>query len=255
MTVSIDEMRTQLTAAVRDAAPGLPAANELCAACVGLLGVDGAAISLMHDGASQGTFGSSSETSRQVDEYQFTFGEGPCIDAAFSKTPVLAADLDLPTEQRWPAFTDAVLGDGMRAVFALPVMMASVCVGALDLFRQVPGPLGGDELAGGLLAAQLAGLPLLDLMTATATTEATGLPADEPWARLVEFDRLEVHQATGFLIVQLGVSPTEALARLRAHAVATGQTATEVARAIMGRRLVLDRDGGVQKHGDTRTRT
>jgi len=42
--------------------------------------------------------------------------------------------------------------------------------------------------------------------------------------------------------------PTEALARLRAQAVATGQTASEVARAIMDRRLVLDRDGS--GHGD-----
>lgn len=72
MAVSIDRMRSQLSAAVRDAAPGLPAANGLCAACVDLFGVDGAAISMMHEGASQGTFGSSNAISRRLDEYQFT---------------------------------------------------------------------------------------------------------------------------------------------------------------------------------------
>ena len=241
MAVSIDRMRSQLATAVRDASPGLSAANELCAACVDLLGVDGAAISMMHEGASQGTFGSSSPISQRLDEYQFTFGEGPCVDAAATRQPVLAADLDLVTEQRWPAFTGAVLGDGIRAVFALPVMMASVCVGALDLFRQDPGPLRGDRLAGGLLAAELASLPFLDLVTGPTVPHAPGA-TEEPWERLVELDRLEVHQATGFLIAQLDVPPTEALARLRAHAVATGQTASEVARAIMDRRLVLDRD-------------
>lgn len=242
MAVSVDEMKLQLATAVRDAAPGLAAANGLCAACVDLLGVDGAAISMMHEGASQGTFGSSSAISRRLDEYQFTFGEGPCVDAATTRKPVLAADLDLATEQRWPAFAGAVLGDGIRAVFALPVMMASVCVGALDLFRQDPGSLRGNALAGGLLAAELASLPLLDLVTAASADDAPGMPVEEPWERLGELDRLEVHQATGFLIAQLAVPPTEALARLRAHAVSTGQTASEVARAIMDRRLVLDRD-------------
>lgn len=254
MAVSIDRMRSQLSAAVRDAAPGLPAANGLCAACVDLFGVDGAAISMMHEGASQGTFGSSNAISRRLDEYQFTFGEGPCVDAAAAKKPVLAPDLNLVTEQRWPAFTGAVLSDGIRAVFAVPVMMASVCVGALDLFREDPGPLRVDALAGGLLAAELASLPLLDLVFATVRSDAPGIAVEEPWERLVELDRLEVHQATGFLIAQLGVPPTEALARLRAHAIATGQTASEVAQAIMDRRLVLDRDDGGLSDGEGRRR-
>jgi hypothetical protein len=40
------------------------------------------------------------------------------------------------------------------------------------------------------------------------------------------------------------VDATEALVRLRAHAIATGQTATQVAVAIIERRLVLERDEG-----------
>ena len=124
-------------------------------------------------------------------------------------------------------------------------------MGALDLFRQDPGSLGGDALGGGLLAAELASLPLLDLVGAAPVADIPGTPVEEPWQRLGELDRLEVHQATGFLIAQLGVPPTEALARLRAHAVATGQTASEVAQAIMDRRLVLDRDKNEPGRGAT----
>lgn len=76
-----------------DAGRGLSAANRLCGACVELLAVDGAAISILHDGATRGTFGSSGEWSRRLDELQFTTGEGPCIDAVSEGRAVLVANL------------------------------------------------------------------------------------------------------------------------------------------------------------------
>ena len=44
------------------------------------------------------------------------------------------------------------------------------------------------------------------------------------------------------LVAQLGVDPTEALVRLRAHAYATGRSATDVACDILDRRLRLEAD-------------
>jgi hypothetical protein len=229
------------------AAPGLPAANELCLACVDLLEVDGAAISMVYGGSTHGTYGASSPESRRLDEYQFTFGEGPCLDAAAGSEAVLAPDLDSPDEQRWPGFAGAVLAEGVRAVFAMPIMITSTCVGALDLFRERPGPLTGDHLAGGMLAAQLAAMPLLDLIASTKDEEGQ-LPG-EGQDHLADLDRIEVYQATGMLISHLEVDAAEALVRLRAHAIATGQTASEVAWAIVERRLELERDDrrGVEK--------
>ncbi len=250
MAKSLEAMRVELNAAVAGVEPGFSAANELCAACVGLFGVDGAAVSMIRSGASQGTFGSSNEASRRLDEYQFTFGEGPCLDAVTSREPVLVPDLGSPHERRWPVFTEAVLEDGIRGVFALPIMITSEYVGALDLFRADPGPLGDDQLAGARIAADLASLTLLDLQ-ATPRAErdvaddlAAGLQGDAgTGARVLDaIDRVEVYQATGMLIAQLDVSAAEALVRLRAHAIATGQTASEVAQAVLQRRLVLDRD-------------
>jgi GAF domain/ANTAR domain len=242
-------MRAELGAVLAYSAPGLSTANELCTVCVDLLGVDGAAISMVFDGASRGTFGSSSEASRRLDEYQFTYGEGPCLDAAATGVVVHAPDLDAVHEQRWPIFADAVLGDGIRAVFALPVMLTSACVGALDLYRTKPGPLGGNELAGGLLAAELAALPMLTMMShvledgvVDATENAADATNEDEWAHLVEMDRVEVYQATGMLIARLDVSAAEALVRLRAHALASGLTASEVAYAILEQGLQLERD-------------
>ena len=239
--LSGDGLRVGLSAAIEGVEPGLATADRLCQACVELLEVDGAAITLLDAGSTRGTFGSSGELSRRLDEFQFTFGEGPCLDAALEGVPVLVADLQDAAQSRWPAYAGAVLGAGVRAVYALPVSVSSVYVGTLDLFRLAPGELSAPALAGGLLAADLAALPLLDLMS--ATVDWGGLEAGDPWDQLAGLERVEVYQATGMITVQLDVDATEALVRLRAHAFAHAMTASDVAWAVVNRRLRLRPDG------------
>ena len=77
-----ERLKAELGAALAGAGGPLSAADRLCHACVKLLDVDGAAVSLTHEGSSQGTFGSSSGLSRRLDEVQFTYGEGPCLEPA-----------------------------------------------------------------------------------------------------------------------------------------------------------------------------
>ena len=235
----VETIRAELSAAMAGAGSALAAADGLCQACVDLLGVDGASVSLMHDGATQGTFGSSGARSRQLDELQFTFGEGPCMDAVSSGNPVLVGDLDDLDEARWPAFRGAVLDAGMGAVFALPVTVAGNAVGALDLFRTRSGPLVGPSLAGALVAAELAALPLLDLMTADTDWEQAGQGGDG-FTQLAGLERVEVYQATGMIIGAIGMSATDALIRLRGYAFAHAMTASEVGYAIIERRLLVD---------------
>jgi len=47
--------------------------------------------------------------SRRLDEPQFTCGEGPCLDAVRDGGRVLVADVNDPSELRWPAFAGALL--------------------------------------------------------------------------------------------------------------------------------------------------
>ena len=54
--------------------------------------------------------------------------------------------------------------------------------------------------------------------------------------------RLEVYQAQGMVMVDLGVGVDEAMARLRAHAYAEGRPIAAVARDIVAGKLTLDRD-------------
>jgi GAF domain-containing protein len=228
----------QLLEAV-DGRRGVEAADRLCEACVVLLDVDAAAISLVFDGASSGTLGSSGAPARAYDELQFTLGEGPCLDSVAHRLPMLV--VDLTEEPRWPAYGPALLAHQIRSVCAMPVVVAGEFVGALDLFRAQPGELEGDALAGAIAAAELAGIAVLDLLEADLQAAASD-PSSDAWAELRALSRAEVSQATGMLVAQLGVEPPEALMRLRAHSYATGRNATDVARDILDRRLTLERD-------------
>jgi hypothetical protein len=235
--VAIDE---QLREAV-DGQRGLAAADSLCEACVTLFGIDAAAISLVFAGVTSGTLGSSGSAARAYDELQFTIGEGPCLDSVATRGPVLVADLTKPKTVRWPLYAPALLDYKIRSVFAVPVVLAGEYVGALDLFRFQPGELHDDQLAGAVIAAELASAPLLDLMDSDLQA-AVNDPGSSAWVEFNALSRTEVSQATGMLVAQLGIEPTEALVRLRAHAYATNRSATDVARDILDRRLQLEAD-------------
>jgi len=219
----------------------LEAADRLCRACVTLLAVDAAAISLVFDGANAATLGSSGPLARIYDELQFTLGEGPCLDSVAHRAPVLVVDLANPNDARWPAYGPAMLAHQIRGVFAMPVLVAGEYVGALDLFCAEPGRLRTEQLAGAVAAAELAAIPVLDLMNADLQA-AVSDPNSDAWAELNALSRAEVSQATGMVMAQLGIDAAEALVRLRAHAYATDRGAIDVARDILDRRLRLEDD-------------
>jgi hypothetical protein len=77
-------IREQLLAAV-DGRRGVEAADRLCEACVVLLDIDAATISLVFDGGSSGTLGSSGAPARMYDELQFTLAREPSTSSARSR--------------------------------------------------------------------------------------------------------------------------------------------------------------------------
>ncbi len=218
---------------------GASAADRLCHVCLSLLGVDAAAISLIDEGVSRGTFGASDEDARVLDELQFTCGEGPCLEAAHTMTSIFVPDLQSKDEPRWPAFKDAAERADIRAVFAIPIRVGKVGIGALDLFRRVPGPLSTIQMADSIIVADAAAQVLLDVTDRDATGQNRAEPLEQ-WDQLVDLARIDVYQATGMVMAQLDVSPAEALIRLRAYAFANEQTANDIAQLIISRQLRLE---------------
>jgi hypothetical protein len=233
-------LRRELRALLADRSRDASVLGRLCAGAVSVLPVDGAAISVTTDPADRGYSGASDPTAAHLDDLQFTLGEGPCWDATRYGHPVLVGDLTGPAGRRWPMFTPAVLAAGFRAIFAFPLQIGAIRLGTLDLVCAQPGTLDSDALADALIVTDVVALTLVDTAAGDSHDPVDLLPGLGSDASGMY--RAEIHQATGMVIAQLGVSAQEALVRLRAHAYAAGRTADEVARDIVARRLRLDGD-------------
>jgi GAF domain/ANTAR domain len=220
--------------------------QRICVACINTLAVTGAGISMLVDTGSLTTLGTSDAAAAKIEELQFTVGVGPCVDAVNSGGPVLVRDLADGTDPvggRWPEFSTAAVEAGVRAVFAFPLIIGAITLGVIDLYRDTPGMLTADELSRALLVADAAALALLDLRAAVSPEPAAGEPSDTP-LNGGAFQLTEVYQATGMIMIQLGVAVEVALARLRAYAFANGRPIGEVARDVVARRLRLESDAG-----------
>jgi hypothetical protein len=180
-----------------------------------------------------------------LEELTLTLGEGPGVDA-FGGGPALAADLTASEcLARWPVFAPAAAQAGIGAVFALPLQVGAIRLGVLDLYRTRPGELHGGQLADALLLADTACALLLD----AAQRDRPGPNGHGP--EQAGLQHAEVHQATGMITVQLGVTVAVALVRLRAYAYAHDRRLRDVARDVVGRRLRFhpDADGGESDGG------
>jgi GAF domain-containing protein len=215
---------------------GSGATTRLCAVCAEITEMSGAGIMLLAGDRPRGSVCTTDEVSAQIEELQYTLGEGPCVDAHRHHAPVLEPDLASPAVVRWADFSRSAVAAGARAVFGFPVAIGEVRVGALNLYRDRPGPLTADQHADAVMVAQVAARSIIS-MQADAIPGQLG-PELEAGGNF----RFVVHQAAGMVAVQLGVPVDEALLRIRAHAFSTEETVVETAEAVIDRRLRFDPD-------------
>ena len=221
-------------------------AADVCAVAAGSAELSGAWMVAARNGEPDFVMYVTDPVCEQLAELQLTLGEGPCHDVLESAAPVLAADLgDAESGRRWPAFAPEALEHGAAAVFAFPLIVGAIRAGVMGLYRRTAGPLPDGLLGDLLILADVATLLLLDSLGDGRATAADG-EVDGSWldgqSPDLALHRAEVDQATGMLTVQLGVSITEAFARLRAYAYSEGRRLADVASDIVARRLRLDPD-------------
>lgn len=235
----IARVRALIAAQPSGAEPGDGVVTELrrlCRAATEALSGSGAGLSVMAEDGLRGVTAASDAATEHLEELQFLFGEGPCIDAFEARRPVLVPDVMDSAVHRWPVYTPGVHERGVRAVFAFPLQIGAARLGALDVFRTRHGSLTADELGQALTFADVAVTVLLD-------GQALARPGDAASGLAEAFDgRAELFQAQGMITVQLGVTLAEALARIRAHAYAENRPLRDIARDIVDRRLRLARD-------------
>ncbi|MDQ6726829.1 MAG: GAF and ANTAR domain-containing protein [Actinomycetota bacterium] len=211
-----------------------PDAARLCRVCAEVTGMTGAGIMLMSGDVLQGSICTSNGVSARIEELQFELGEGPCVDACQEGRPVLEPDLAAADASRWMAFATPAVEAGVRAIFGFPLQVGAVRLGALNLYCDMPGALSDDQHADALVMADVAAKAVL-LMQADAPpgSLATELEAGSDFQYVV-------HQASGMVAAQLGVSVADALVRLRAYAFGNDRPLPKVAADVVGRRLRFD---------------
>jgi hypothetical protein len=207
--------------------------HRMCRAAARDLPASGVGLSLVNDTGTLMTAASSGTESAVIEELQFMLGEGPCLDAYESRQPVLVPDLEV-THTNWPGYAPAAREHGVRGVFAFPLQVGRARLGALDVYRAEAGELSPRAMTRALAFADLAMESFLDAQPRDA------LVSEEP-ERSTGL-RYEIYQAQGMLMVQLGITLEDALARLRAYAFASGRSLAEVADDVLNRRLFVEGD-------------
>jgi hypothetical protein len=221
-----------LVQAGQAAVPASELPGRLVTECASALPVSGAGLIWMTDRGPGSMLAASNANAGALEDLQFTLGEGPCVDASQSGRTVSVPDLTTDGVRRWPGFTTGALETGVSAVFAVPLQVGGIRVGVLDMHRDEVGGLGSAGLLEAFAFAEAATEVLLHLQAMrNSVAEMDLLLNGSSGGRAV------VHQATGMVSVQLSVSLSEALARLRARSFAQERPITELARDVVERRV------------------
>ncbi|WP_214633148.1 GAF and ANTAR domain-containing protein [Antrihabitans cavernicola] len=235
---SVQAVRAAVLAALHDGDSELDALGRVCRACVDLLPVDGASITVIDGTAHHETLYASDEVSARLESIQFTLGEGPSFHAFATRGPVLVPDLATATTAAWPVFAAEIADLPVAALFVFPIQSGAIAIGSFGLYRSRAGPLVPDELSIALQVADIAAIALLHM---GAIADVDDDEHYEHWLTQLPRSSVEVHQATGMLISQLGLPAAQALSRLRGHAFATGRLVHDVAADVIARRVDLSK--------------
>jgi hypothetical protein len=200
---------------------------HLCEISGEVSGASGAGIMVLSDESVRGSLGTTDGVSAYLDDLQYMLGEGPAIDAHSKGKVILEPEFG---SSRWPALAPSAVRAGVQALFGFPIRIGAVRIGALTLYRDRPGPLEEHQYGDALAMADLAAHTIL------AMQAAAPLGRVAPELQIGSNFHFVVHQAAGMTSVQLGISVTEALIRLRSYAFRSDRSIDEVSADVVDRR-------------------
>jgi GAF domain-containing protein len=216
---------------------GTVGSPEFSAPFLDVLPVTGAAVSTLGDFLGSETLSATDDRAARLDELQFDLGEGPCWDALRLSRPVLEPDVNHP-HIVWPAFSPALLEQRVRSIFAFPLQVGSLRIGAVDLYSLEPVTLHESQTRQATAMADVIGRRVLRNALASVDVEEQPVSA---------YSRRLIHQATGMVLAQLELSADDARLVIHGHAFAVGKTMKEVAEDVLHGRLSFSNgDAGIE---------
>lgn len=208
--------------------------QTLVDACTDLLGVSAAGILLLGDDGRLDLAASSDETNRIVESMQLSAEAGPCIESYRTGQTIAVPDVAVVPEE-WAAFRESALTQGFSAVYAIPLRLRRTTIGALNLLTT-----GGAELEEHQLLAARA---LADVATIAILQERALRERDDLSHQLQTAldSRVVIEQAKGVIAHTHDIDIEDAFGVLRQYARANRYPLSEVATAVVQRRLTIPR--------------
>jgi hypothetical protein len=221
--------------------------GAICEPAIRLTGADGVVVAVLTRAAQVRELAYASDPiAQQLDELQYTIGEGPCFDAYLDDEPHDYPELRSGAQtSRWPTFATHATELGVRALFAFPIPHAQRPMGVLEFYRRTAGGLDTSQYQSATACATAIAHQLQSnwytYLARTGNTEqaietAAAAGLNEP---VHPFTRTQVHLAGGMVATQLGVTASQGVDRLRAYSYAHSRSITSVAADIIARRLTL----------------
>jgi diguanylate cyclase (GGDEF)-like protein len=127
---------------------------------VEIMPVTAAGVTLISPGIEPRYIAASNGAALRFERLQTELDEGPCLAAYHFGKAVSVPDLR--SEVRFPNFAPKALEAGLAAVFTFPLRHDDSRLGALDLYRDTPGPLSPDSMTAAQTLADVAAAYLLN---------------------------------------------------------------------------------------------
>lgn len=223
------------TTAVAALSSALERNTSLCAPFLDVLPIDGAGIATLGHPFGSETVCASNQLVARLDELQIDLGEGPCWQAQATRRPVLTSDTRDSSRDAWPVFAEAIQDDNVGALYAFPLIIGPLSIGAIDLYSVRTGGLSEKQVAD---ATELASIAARQVLRCTLS-DCEFRSRDDAGDAVTEYSRRVVHQATGMVLAQLNVPAADALLIIRGHAFADNRPVRDIATEIVERKLDL----------------
>lgn len=118
--------------------------DHLITRIVEVLPVSSAGVTLISSELTPRYVAASDESALRFERLQTEMRQGPCLSAYVSGEAVSVSDLC--RDERFPEFAPAAVASGLAAVFTFPLRHGDGRLGALDLYRDSPGPLEAHDM-------------------------------------------------------------------------------------------------------------
>jgi transcriptional regulator with GAF, ATPase, and Fis domain len=187
-------------------------------------GADGAGLTLLEEGRSD-TIVTTAPFVQEVDDIQYSIGQGPCITAAADRVTVVSGSLG--GDARWPRFGARVARLGVHSAVSLPLLTAQGVVGALNVYAH-------DKHVFDDRAAELG--EVFAVPAAIAVENARVLAESRRLAARLQValdTRAVIDHAVGIVMSRSGLTEEQALQRLRVLSQSDHKKLAVVARGIV----------------------